>query len=155
MQHLLAQVYALVNTCCFRRKSRSRELFLTQTGAAAGRSKVRPQALVGGQRDEDLFYFVLPQVCTCLLFTEIFQNAPRYAEVLRFIKPNYMVTRCTGGGEQKAPTSTQLPPFHNSAVVPAAYKPVGYFGTRRPFYLSRPHSGSSCTFSKPHHNKSK
>ena len=28
-QHLLAQVYAPVNTCCFRRESRSRELFLT------------------------------------------------------------------------------------------------------------------------------
>ena len=66
----------------------------------------------------------------------------------------YMVMMCTGGGEQKAPTSTQLPPFHNSAVVAAAYKLVGYFGTRRPFYLSRPHSGSSCTFSNPHHKTS-
>ena len=60
-------------------------LFLT---GAAGRSTVRPQALVGGQRDEDLFYFILPQFFACLLFTQIVQNAPRYAEVLQYIKPN-------------------------------------------------------------------
>ena len=64
------------------------ENFSSQTGAAAGRSTVRPQALVGGQRDEDLLYFILPQFFACLLFTQIVQNAPRYAEVLQYIKPN-------------------------------------------------------------------
>ena len=52
------------------------ENFSSQTGAAAGRSTVRPQALVGGQRDEDLLYFILPQLFPCLLFTEIVLNTP-------------------------------------------------------------------------------
>ena len=49
-------------------------LFLT--GAAAGRLTVRPLAVVGGQRDEDLLYFILPQLSPCLLFTDIVHNTP-------------------------------------------------------------------------------